>query len=205
MGNDELPQSLRRGESESIAGEWMCSSHETPGGEDLWRHHVHKRAPYPQRQQARIYRIQEPVVRQRAGGPWDIKPLERHLQPSGQRPHVVVFGDGTRRDQHAIGADTERGGALLGRRKGTGWQAAAQAIEFRAAGARPALRQVDAARFGNKRPDRSAPTPLRRPFELDDTQTAAPPRLFVYKQAAGGGPNTTDDPTINSNAASVSL
>ena len=189
----KAPQTLRRGEPEAVLRQGMCAGDQMARAENLRRHDIDKRVRDAQRQQAGFCRLEQPVIRERAGGARHVEPLEWHLQPSGERPHVIVLGKMPRCDQDLIGTDVERKRPLLGGGKQAGWHAPAQAIEFRTARACPALRKRDPARFGHIGPDRSAPAPLRRPFELDGTQTAAPPRLFVYKQAAGGALNTTDD------------
>ena len=192
----KLPQTLRRGEPEAVLRQGMCAGDQMARAENLRRHDIDKRVRDAQRQQAGFCRLEQPVIRERAGGARHVEPLEWHLQPSGERPHVIVLGKMPRRDQDLISTDVERKRPLLGGGKQARWHAPAQAIEFRTARACPALRKRkrDPARFGHIGPDRSAPAPLRRPFELDGTQTAAPPRLFVYKRAAGGAPSTTDDP-----------
>ena len=82
--------------------------------ENLRRHDIDKRVRDAQRQQAGFCRLEQPVIRQRAGGARQVEPLERHLQPSGERPHVIVLGKMPRRDQDLIGTDVERKRPLLG-------------------------------------------------------------------------------------------
>src|ERR1041385_4317731 len=162
----------------------------------LWRYNPNEGLAQPQWKQTLSDCIHQPVVRQGAGLSREIKPLKWHVQPSSQRPRVILLGNVPGCDEHTIRPDIERDGPLLGGGQHARRQPPTQAIEFRSAGPRSALGKREPARFGHKGPDRSAPAPFRRPFELDAAQTAASLRLFVYKQAARRRPDTTDDPTI---------
>ncbi len=94
----------------------------------------------------------------------------------------VILGDDARGDQHAVGADPERNGALLRSRQRAGRQAAAQAIEFGTMRPRPAVRaRADAAWLRHRGPGDRPASPVIRPVEINATQAAAPSRQLVYK------------------------
>ena len=138
MSQRELPQALWRGETEAVLWQRMRPRNEMARAQDLRSHDIDERVPDPEREQAGVRRLDEPVIRKRAGAS-HIQVLERHMQPGGQRPHIIVFGDVPGGDQHAIGTDIERNRAPFSGRERTLRQPAAQAVEFRALGPRAAL------------------------------------------------------------------
>jgi hypothetical protein len=171
----------------------MRAGDEPGGPENLRGYHPNERFADAQWKQAMLGRVGQSAVRQRTRVARHLEPVEWNVKPSGERPHIVVFGNQARRDQHAVCSYAERGCALLGGGKRAWREPSAQTVEFRAAGSCAALWKRDSARLGHIGTDRSAPSPIRRSFELDRTQLLPRPRLFVYKQAAGRALNTTDD------------
>ena len=92
----------------------MRAGDKAAGGQILRRDDPDERIADAERQQSELLCIEKLLIAQRAHRARQLEPLERHAQPAGERADVVVLRDDARGDQHAVGADPERDGALLG-------------------------------------------------------------------------------------------
>ena len=114
MIQHELLQSPRRCQPEAIFRQRMRAGHKMARGQHLWCDHPDERAADVQRKQPELGRIDELPVKQRAHGPWQVERLERHVEPPGKRPYVLILGKYARRDENPVGPDAERDSTLLG-------------------------------------------------------------------------------------------
>src|SRR5437588_2805408 len=170
----------------------MRTGDEAPRRQDLRRDHVNEHVADAQWEQPELRSVKELPIGQRAHVARKVEPLERHVQPAGERANVFVLGNDAGRDQHAVGADAEGDGSLLGAGERARRQLGTQAIEFRTARAPAALRtKNDAAWFRHEWPRWRTRPPVFDPLEIDTTQAAAPSRHLVYKQAADGPSHAT--------------